>query len=51
VKHASSSVQLVSAADKLHNARAIRRDWTAKGDTVLKRFNGGKEGTLCITGP
>ena len=44
--HASSSVRLVSAADKLHNARAILADYRVLGDALWIRFNGGKAGTL-----
>lgn len=44
--HASPSVRLVSAADKLHNARAIVRDVRTVGDAVWGRFTGGKAGTL-----
>jgi (p)ppGpp synthase/HD superfamily hydrolase len=44
--HASKSVQLVSLADKLHNARTILQDYRAIGETLWKRFNGGREGTL-----
>src|SRR5918911_197645 len=44
--HASPSVRLVSAADKLHNARAILADYRVLGESLWKRFNGGKEGTL-----
>jgi len=40
------SVRLVSAADKLHNARAILRDLRCHGDAVWQRFKGGKDGTL-----
>jgi (p)ppGpp synthase/HD superfamily hydrolase len=43
---ASASVRLVSAADKLHNARAILRDFRRVGDDVWSRFSGGKDGTL-----
>jgi hypothetical protein len=43
---ASSSVQLVSAADKLNNARAILRDYRIIGKDLWGRFNGGREGTL-----
>jgi len=46
VPGASPSVRLVSAADKLHNARAILRDLRIHGDTVWQRFKGGKDGTL-----
>ena len=37
---------LVSAADKLHNARAIAADLRAHGQAVFNRFNAGREGTL-----
>jgi (p)ppGpp synthase/HD superfamily hydrolase len=43
---ASPSVRLVSAADKLHNARAILRDYRELGERVWDRFNGGRSGTL-----
>ena len=37
---------LVSAADKLHNARAILRDYRAVGDALWCRFAGDRDGTL-----
>jgi (p)ppGpp synthase/HD superfamily hydrolase len=43
---ASASVRLVSAADKLHNARSILADLRSLGDELWDRFTGGKEGTL-----
>ncbi len=43
---APASVLLVSASDKLHNARAILRELGEMGDAVWLRFKGGKEGTL-----
>ncbi len=43
---ASPSTLLVSAADKLHNARAILIDYREVGETLWNRFNAGKEGTL-----
>ncbi|HEY3291216.1 MAG TPA: HD domain-containing protein [Anaerolineae bacterium] len=43
---ASQSIRLVSAADKLYNARAILNDWLRIGDLIWSRFNGGKDGTL-----
>ncbi len=43
---ASDDVRFVSACDKLHNLRAIIRDYRTHGDTLWKRFNGGKDGTL-----
>jgi len=44
--HAAPSVRLVSAADKLHNARSILRDYRELGEVVWGRFRGGREGTL-----
>ncbi|HZU69016.1 MAG TPA: HD domain-containing protein [Ktedonobacteraceae bacterium] len=46
ISKAPASVRLVSAADKLHNARAILEDYRIVGEALWKRFNGGKEGTL-----
>ena len=46
VREAPASVRLVSAADKLHNARTILADYRQLGDSLWQRFNGGKEGTL-----
>lgn len=46
VRHASPSVRLVSMADKLHNARSILQDYRVHGESVWKRFSGGKEGSL-----
>jgi (p)ppGpp synthase/HD superfamily hydrolase len=46
VAHASHSVRLVSAADKLHNARSVLADLRSFGDELWSRFNGGKMGTL-----
>ncbi len=43
---ASASIRLVSASDKLHNARAILRDYRVIHETLWPRFTGGKEGTL-----
>jgi GTP pyrophosphokinase len=43
---ASASIRLVSASDKLHNARAILRDYRRLGDALWTRFTGGKAGTL-----
>ncbi len=42
----SPDVLLVSAADKLHNARTILADWREEGDRVFERFKGKKQGTL-----
>lgn len=46
LRHAPVSTQIVSAADKLHNVRAILMDCRALGDKLWSRFDGGKEGTL-----
>jgi GTP pyrophosphokinase len=43
---APPSVLLVSAADKLHNARSITADYRVLGEELWSRFNGGREGTL-----
>ena len=39
-------VRLVSAADKLHNARSVLSDYRTVGEDLWDRFNGGREGTL-----
>ncbi|MCU0771423.1 MAG: HD domain-containing protein [Verrucomicrobia bacterium] len=46
VRTAPESVQLVSAADKLHNAQSILHDYEVMGDALWGRFSGGKAGTL-----
>ena len=46
VAEASAQVRLVSAADKLHNARTILADLRSLGGVLWNRFTGGKEGTL-----
>ena len=46
VRHAGPDVRLVSAADKLDNARAIIGDLRRVGDEVWSWFKGGKDGTL-----
>jgi GTP pyrophosphokinase len=43
---APACVRLVSAADKLHNARAIVSDLRSLGSELWPRFNGGRDGTL-----
>jgi len=44
--HASESVRRVSAADKLHNARAIIADYRLLGEELWSRFTGSRNGTL-----
>lgn len=46
VARAPRSVVLVSAADKLHNARSIVEDYRAEGEATWERFRGKREGTL-----
>lgn len=43
---ASPSILLVSAADKLHNVRAILNDYRAVYEEIWQRFKAGKTGTL-----
>jgi (p)ppGpp synthase/HD superfamily hydrolase len=43
---APAPVRLVSAADKLHNARSVLADYRAVGEDLWDRFNGGRSGTL-----
>jgi len=49
IKHlhsANESVMIVSAADKLSNARAVMKDYRQIGEKVWTRFNAGKEDQL-----
>jgi (p)ppGpp synthase/HD superfamily hydrolase len=46
LQHADSSVRLVSAADKVYNARETLEDLRRHRDRLWKRFKGGKQGTL-----
>lgn len=43
---ATRSVRLVSASDKLYNARAILADYRLLGDLLWQRFTGRRDGTL-----
>jgi (p)ppGpp synthase/HD superfamily hydrolase len=43
---ASASTRLVSAADKLHNTRAVLHNLREDGSEVWTRFKGGRAGTL-----
>jgi (p)ppGpp synthase/HD superfamily hydrolase len=45
-RDADIEVRLVSAADKVHNARAILSDHYELADRVFDRFSGKKQGTL-----
>lgn len=46
LKTSDSPTRLVSAADKLHNTRAILTDLRRHGPAVFERFSGKKDGTL-----
>src|SRR4051812_30384450 len=46
LRSAGRSVQLVSACDKLYNARAIVADYRRLGESLWARFSGGREGVL-----
>jgi GNAT superfamily N-acetyltransferase len=46
LRTADADTRLVSAADKLHNARAILTDYRQVGEPVWQRFQGKREGTL-----
>jgi len=46
LESADASTILVSASDKLYNARSILRDVRREGDAAFDRFNGKKKGTL-----
>jgi len=43
IRHASPSARLVSACDKLHNARAILADYRELGEALWSRFTAGRE--------
>ena len=47
---ATPAVLRVTAADKLHNARALLADHGALGDALFARFTAGKAGTLWYYG-
>ena len=46
LKEAQASVRLVSACDKLHNARALLKEYRLRGESLWEHFRGGREGTL-----
>jgi (p)ppGpp synthase/HD superfamily hydrolase len=50
LEHAEPDVLLVSASDKLYNARAIVTDLHAIGRAVFERFTAGEAGTLWYYG-
>jgi GTP pyrophosphokinase len=46
LRTASRSARLVSASDKLHNARSILTDYRREGARVWSRFTAGRDGVL-----
>ncbi len=46
LRNAPAELKLISAADKVHNCAAIRRDLGEVGSAVFDRFTGGRDGTL-----
>jgi (p)ppGpp synthase/HD superfamily hydrolase len=46
LQHASPSVRLISAADKLHNARSTIAAYRTHGESLWQHFRGGRAGTL-----
>ena len=46
LRKANADVRLVSAADKVHNARTLTADYRQQGENLWSRFRGGREGTL-----
>lgn len=46
VREASPSVRLVSACDKVHNARSLVMDYRICGEALWERFMGRRDGTL-----
>ena len=48
---ASASVRLVSASDKLDNARSILTSYRRVGESLWDRFSGGRDGVLWYCEP
>jgi len=46
LREASASVRLVVAADKLHNAGSLVREYRRRGESLWAIFHGGRDGTL-----
>lgn len=46
LRRSDKDIHLVSAADKLHNARAILVDYRELGESTWEHFQGKREGTL-----
>jgi len=50
LRTADEDTRLVSAADKLHNARTILTDYRESGEAIWDRFQGKRDGTLWYYG-
>jgi len=50
LRNEPEELKLISAADKLHNARSILRDLRTIGEELWERFTGKKEGSLWYYG-
>src|SRR5207302_9504720 len=50
LRSANRDALMISAADKLHNARAILSDYRERGESLLSRFNAPKEDQLWYYG-
>ena len=46
LKSEDTETRLVSACDKLHNVRTVLADYRQQGESVWKRFQGKRDGTL-----
>ena len=46
LREASASVRLVVAADKLHNAGSLVREYRRRGESLWASFHGGRDGSL-----
>ncbi len=46
LRNAPPPVRLISAADKLHNARSLLADYRREGDALWRHFHGGRDRTL-----
>lgn len=46
LQHANEDARLIAAADKLHNVRAVLKDFREMGDQVWSRFNAPKQEQL-----
>ena len=46
LKQANADTRLVSAADKLHNVRTVLTDYREQGESIWRRFQGRRDGTL-----